>query len=118
MTSRYNRLASVAVSAIFLAALVATATAHAEEHARGAEVVTNGPQVNPGDRPDSQSAQRNMRDSQRYEALTHSSSSFRADRMRRECGTIRGRRMHAECVASFDRHRGSSRPDRGDRNDR
>jgi hypothetical protein len=44
----------------------------------GAVVVTNGPQINPGDRSGSWSAQQNVRDSERYEAVVHVNVSFRA----------------------------------------
>jgi hypothetical protein len=117
MTIRHKLATGLAFSAMFLTAIAAMPTAQAE-NMRGAEVVTNGPRVNPGDRAGAWSAERNVRDSQRYERLTHSSGSFRADRIRRECGTLHGRRAHAECVASFGRHEGSSRSNGGYRNDR
>jgi hypothetical protein len=113
---RYKLVTSLAFSAAVLTATAMT-TAHAEG-TRGPEVVTNGPRFNPGDRPGSRSAQQNVRESQRYEALAHSNRSFRADRVRRECGTIHDRRRHADCVASFGRHLGSSVPRAGYRYDR
>jgi hypothetical protein len=117
MTIRYNLVTSLAFSAMFLTAVAIVPTAQAEGM-RGAEVVTNGPRVNPGDRPGSWSAERNVRDSHRYESLTRRNASFRADRMRKECGTIHDRRRHAECVASFGRYQGSTVPSGGYRNDR
>src|SRR5437764_14218878 len=117
MTIRYKLVTGLAFSAMFLTAIAAVPTAHGEGM-RGPEVVTNGPRVNPGDRPGSWSAERNVRDSQRYEALTHSSGSFRADRMRKECGAIHNRRRHDECVASFGRYHGSSVPSGGYRQHR
>jgi hypothetical protein len=117
MTIRYKLVTGLAFSAVFLTAVAAVPTAQAEGM-RGAEVVTNGPRVNPGDRPSSWSAERNVRDSHRYEALTHRNASFRADRMRKECGAIQDRRGHAGCVASFGRYHGSSVPSGGYRNDR
>jgi hypothetical protein len=117
MTIRHKLATSLAFSAMFLTAIAAIPAAQAEDM-RGAEVVTNGPRINPGDRTGAWSAERNVRDSQRYERLTHTSGSFRADRIRRECGTLHGRRAHAECVASFGRHEGSSRSNGDYRNDR
>jgi len=78
-------------------------------------MVTNGPQFNPGDRSVSWSAQGNVRDSQRYEALVQTNSGFRANRMRKECGPIDDRQLRADCIASFGRYDGSSLPRRDDR---
>jgi hypothetical protein len=64
-------------------------------------VVTNGPQIDPGDRSGSWSAQQNVRDSERYEAVVHANSSFRANRINKECGPINDPQLHASCVASF-----------------
>jgi hypothetical protein len=53
------------------------AIARAEMSTSGAEVVTNGPQTDPGDSSGSCSARANVRDGQRYDALVHSNTSFR-----------------------------------------
>jgi hypothetical protein len=42
-----------------------------------------------------------VRDSKRYEAVVHSNSSFRANRINKECGPINDPQLHANCVASF-----------------
>jgi hypothetical protein len=47
------------------------------------------------------SAQQNVRDSERYEAVVHANSSFRANRINKECGPINDPQLHANCVASF-----------------
>ena len=70
-------------------------------NANGAEVITNGPQTNPGDARGARSAPQNVRDSDRYDSLVHSDPNFRADRERKECGPITDPRMHANCVASL-----------------
>ena len=67
MTIRHKLATGLAFSAMFLTAIAAMPMAQAE-NMRGAEVVTNGPRVNPGDRAGAWSAERNVRDSQRYEA--------------------------------------------------
>jgi hypothetical protein len=67
----------------------------------GAVVVTNGPQIDPGDRSGSWSAQQNVRDSERYEAVVQANSSFRANRINKECGPINDPQLHTSCVASF-----------------
>jgi hypothetical protein len=71
-------------------------------------VVTNGPQIDPGDSSGSWSAQQNVRDSERYEAVVHANSSFRASRISKECGPISDPQLHANCVASL----ASKRPQR------
>jgi len=43
----------------------------------------------------------NVRDSKRYEAVVHANSSFRANRINKECGPINDPQLHANCVASF-----------------
>jgi hypothetical protein len=73
----------------------------AQAHTSGVVVVTNGPQIDPGDRSGSWSAQQNVRDSERYEAVVHANGSFRANRIRKECGPINDPQLHANCVASF-----------------
>jgi len=113
MTRRYKLVTSVAFSAAFLTVIAAMPTAHAAVGTSGATIITNGPQTNPGDRSGSWSAQQNVRDSQRYEALVHSSRSFQANRIHKECGPIRDRQLRADCMASFGGSEGSSIPKGG-----
>ena len=101
MTIGYGIIASLAFSAAFLMAIATMPGARAQMSTNGAEVVTNGPQINPGDRSGSWSAQQNVRDSERYEAVVHANGSFRANRVQKECGPINDPQLHADCVASF-----------------
>ena len=101
MTTMYKLMTSLAFSAAFLTAITTMPTARAEMDTSGAQITTNGPQANPGDRSGSWSAGQNVRNSERYEAVVHSNSSFRANRMQKECGPITDQQLHADCVASF-----------------
>jgi len=102
MTRGYKIVTSLAFWAAFLMAAIATMpAARAQMGTGGAAVVTNGPQTNPGDRSGSRSAQQNVRDSERYEAVVHANGSFRANRISKECGPINDPQLHASCVASF-----------------
>ena len=103
MTRKYKVMTRLAVLAAFLTAIAAMATAQAEMYTSGTQVITNGPQTNPGDRSGSWSAQQNVRDSERYEAVVHANGSFRANRVQKECGPINDPQLHANCVASFGR---------------
>jgi hypothetical protein len=94
-------MASLAFSGAFLTAIATMPAARAQMGATGAVVVTNGPQIDPGDRPGAWSAQQNVRDSELYEAVVHANSSFRANRINKECGPINDPQLHANCVASF-----------------
>jgi hypothetical protein len=106
-------MASLIFSAAFLMAITTMPTARAEMNANGAEVVTNGPQVNPQDRSGARSTRQNVRDSQRYEAAVHSNSRYRASRVKKECGPINDPQLHTDCVASFGE--GSSTSNRSTR---
>src|SRR5579863_6491264 len=105
MKANNGILARLALAAVCLTAIAAAPAARAEMNTtgntNGVEVITNGPQTNPGDARGMRSAPANVRDSNRYEALVHSNPSFRAARERKECGPIDDARMHAECVAGF-----------------
>jgi len=68
-----------------------------------AELVTNGPQAGRGDNSGEWSAQRNVIESASYEQLLRTSPTFRAVRIRKECGPIDDPNLHADCVASFQR---------------
>ena len=76
------------------------------------QLVTNGPQTDPGDVSTSWSARQNVIDSQRYDRLLQSSRGFREARMRKECGPITDAQLRADCLASFnqDEPYGSSTP--------
>jgi hypothetical protein len=100
MTTRTSLVAGLAFSAGVLTAIAAMPTAQAQT---GVELVTNGPQFNPGDRSGSWSAQGNVRDSQRYEVLVQTNRGFRTNRMHKECGPIDDPQLRSDCVASFGR---------------
>jgi hypothetical protein len=70
----------------------------------GTELITNGPQVNPGDVSPSWSPQRNVADSEQYDRLLTGNPAFRQARMRKECGPITDRQLHQQCLDSFARH--------------
>src|SRR5580704_19301229 len=83
---------------------VATLPAHAQmaaPAAPGTEVVTNGPQTNPGDVTPSWSARRNVIASQHYDRLLETNRGFRQARMRKECGPITDPQLHEQCLDSF-----------------
>ena len=83
---------------------VATLPAHAQmaaPAAPGTEVVTNGPQTNPGDMTPSWSARQNVIQSQRYDRLLETNRGFRQARMRKECGPITDPELRQQCLASF-----------------
>jgi hypothetical protein len=48
-----------------------------------------------------ETAAQNVRKSQRYDYLVETNSSFRAGRMRKECGPIRDPELRANCLGSF-----------------
>jgi hypothetical protein len=103
MKTKHKLMMGLALSTAFLTAIAAMPTARAEMNTNGAEVVTNVPQANPQYSPGSWSARHNVRDSQRYEAVVHSNSRYRASRVKKECGPINDPQLHASCVASFQR---------------
>src|SRR5215472_11018743 len=69
--------------------------------AAGAQLITNGPQTNPGDVSPSWSAQRNVVESEEYERLLKGNPAFRQARMRKECGPITDPQLHRQCLDSF-----------------
>ena len=92
-------------SLAFAGACLMTAAALPSAHAQmasGTELVTNGPQTDPGDVSSSWSARQNVIDSQRYDRLLKTSPGFREARMRKECGPITDPQLHADCLASFN----------------
>ena len=100
-------LLKTATSFVFATACltaVATLPAHAQmaaPAAPGTEVVTNGPQTNPGDMTPSWSARRNVIESQHYDRLLETNRGFRQARMRKECGPISDPELRQQCLASF-----------------
>ena len=70
----------------------------------GTQVITNGPQTNPGDVSPSWSPQRNVVESEQYDRLLKGSAAFRQARMRKECGPITDRQLHQQCLDSFARY--------------
>ncbi len=103
---------------------VATMPAHAQMAgpygSSGTEVMTNGPQTNPGDASPSWSARRNVTESQQYDRLLETNRAFRQARMRKECGPITDPQLRQSCFASFNQdepYAGSSTPRRSDRSE-
>jgi len=70
----------------------------------GKQLITNGPQTNPGDVSPSWSAQRNVVESEQYERLLKGNPAFRQARMRKECGPITDPQLHRQCLDSFARY--------------
>lgn len=92
-------------SLAFATACLMTVSAFPPAHAQtagGTELVTNGPQIDPGDVSPSWSARQNVIDSQRYDRLLQNSRNFPEARMRQECGPITDPQLHANCLASFN----------------
>ena len=65
------------------------------------EMYSDMPKAEPGDDPANWSARRNVVESERYDQLTRTSPAFRAQRIRRECGSISEPDLYQQCVASF-----------------
>lgn len=100
--------------------LAAVPAAHAQYYYNQPQVIapqveTNGPQASRGDFGD-WSARRNVIESRHYDRLLQTNRGFRQARMRRECGPINDRQLHAQCLASFQQYEpvmtGSSQPPR------
>lgn len=70
----------------------------------GAQLITNGPQANPGDVSPSWSAQRNVAESENYDRLLKGNPAFRQARMHKECGPITDPQLHQQCLDSFARY--------------
>ena len=70
------------------------------------QLITNGPQTNPGDVA-GWSARKNVIESQHYDRLVATNPAFRTSRMRKECGPINDPQLHAQCIASFNQYEGS-----------
>ena len=98
---------SLAFAAACLITVSAMPAAHAQT-AGGPQLVTNGPQTDPGDVSPSWSARQNVIESHRYDRLVQASPAFRQARMQKECGPITDPQLHADCLASFNENVGSS----------
>ena len=70
----------------------------------GTQLITNGPQVNPGDVSPSWSPQRNVAESEQYDRLLKTNPAFRQARMSKECGPITDPQLHHQCLESFARY--------------
>lgn len=79
----------------------------------GTQLVTNGPQTNPGDMSSSWSAQRNVAESERYDRLLEANPAFRQARIRKECGPITDPQLHQQCLDSFAQYEASGGPATG-----
>jgi hypothetical protein len=65
------------------------------------QVVTNGPQTNPGDVSPNWSARQNVIESERYDRLLETNAAFRRAREAKECGPVTDPQLHANCLATF-----------------
>jgi hypothetical protein len=101
MTPNRRIIASLAFATACLTVIALTPAARAQMNPNGSELITNGPQTNPGDRSGPRSATQNVRESGSYDALVGSNPNFRAVRERKECGPIDDAQMHADCLATF-----------------
>jgi hypothetical protein len=99
MITRSARIMAVVAACSALLAAVPAADA---QYA-GRIPVTNGPQADPGDFSPSWSAQQNVAESRNYDRLLETNPAFRQKRIEKECGPISDPRLHARCVASFNR---------------
>jgi hypothetical protein len=102
MDNKTLRWAIVAIVSVTTIAAVPSADAQGTGRA---VVVTNGPQTDPGDVSPAWSARRNVIESKNYDRLLETDSAFRQARIRKECGPINDRQLHASCVASFNQGR-------------
>ena len=85
-----------------LMAITTAPAARAQQTPVQPQLITNGPQLSPGDNAGETAAERNARESGRYENFLRSNPAFRARRIEQECGPITDPALHASCVASFD----------------
>ena len=103
MTPNRRIIAAMAFAVACLTVIANTPTARAQTDPNRIELITNGPQTSPGDRAGARSAPQNVRDSARYESAVHANPNFRAVRERKECGPVDDAKMHADCLATFDK---------------
>jgi hypothetical protein len=102
MTRHFGVVAAAGL-ALCLTMVTPPPSARAQMSETGAEVITNGPPVNPGYRSGVLVADQNLRDSERYRAAVWANLAFRATREIKECGPIDDAKMRADCLATFDR---------------
>jgi hypothetical protein len=88
------------LTAACLTVIASLPPVHAQD-AGVTKVITNGPQVSPGDTSPSASARQNVIESKQYERLLQTNRAFREARMRKECGSISDPQLHQSCIASF-----------------
>jgi hypothetical protein len=103
MTPNHKILTGLAFATMCLAAIAAAPPARAQVDPKGAQLITNGPQTNPGDRSDGRAAAQNVRDSRNYESAVRANPNFRAAREQKECGSIDDAKMHADCLGTFEK---------------
>jgi hypothetical protein len=103
MTPSRRILAGLTVAAACLTVIAITPAARAQTEPNRTELITNGPQTNPGDRSSARSAAQNVRDSRNYESAVHANPNYRAVREQKECGPIDDAKVHADCLATFDK---------------
>jgi hypothetical protein len=103
MSPNRRIIASLAFATACLTVIATTPAARAQTEPNRTELITNGPQTDPGDRSGARSAARNVRDSRRYEAAIHTNANYRAVREHKECGPIDDAKMHANCLGTFRR---------------
>ena len=92
---------SLAFAAVCLTVIATMPAGRAD----AAQLVTNGPQVNQGDRSPDWSARQNVIESNQYDRLVASNPGFRSFRMQKECGPITDPQLHANCLASFNTYK-------------
>jgi hypothetical protein len=103
MTPNHRILTGLAVATVCLAVIATAPAARAQMNPNQAQLITNGPQTDPGDRAGARSATQNVRDSHNYEAVVHANPNYRAVRQQKECGPIDDATMHADCLATFNK---------------
>jgi hypothetical protein len=93
---------SLVLAAGCVLALGAVPAAHAQNYPPP-QVVTNGPQANPGDYGD-WSARANVIESRHYDNLLETNLAFRHYRERKECGPVSDPQLRGQCMASFQQY--------------
>jgi hypothetical protein len=104
-----KRLTNLALTAVCTIALGAVSAASAQTYqqqaynANSPQVVTNGPQVSPGD-GSGRLAQQDVIQSQRYDHLLETNLAFRHFRERKECRPVADPQLRGDCFASFQQY--------------
>jgi hypothetical protein len=94
MSRHLGILSIVAIAALALAGVGSPARA---------QMQSQDQQEMPTRAPPHETAQQNVRQSHEYEQMLHANRGFREQRMQKECGSINDAKLHADCVASFNR---------------